>query len=326
MPPITHTLKNGAKLILIFDKSIDLKQYKSFVYSLEQMLVRILNTEELTFHLRDIKIKFESEEVSESERRFLMKSAKPELPARVEDGQIEFGFYHLREIRMAKGISWFYNGLYRVISHELVHYVHNEINSSIRNVIKIQTRLSKIRKVSSKQLNQLDTEMFLNLVDTYLYRIVQEGCAMLFEKLKHDKLVFIQSSFNELYKDAMKSTKLFIEIFDKSKSIRSIDELHSFAKKYLMKVFDTHEYTIGLHVIYSILYLREGTLDVNMKEIANEFVSFFGRLKPKRLFLEYEVLMKKHGLQPVIGFTSSAYLNCKDIQQQWKVTLAHLKI
>ncbi|MDP7196945.1 MAG: hypothetical protein QF864_12250, partial [SAR202 cluster bacterium] len=315
----TYTLNNGGKLILTFDKGIDLEHYKSFVYSLKQLIIRILNTEELIFHLRDIKIKFKSEEVSKAEKKFLISNQKQNIPDTiVTNGQIEFRFFILLEIRMLKGLTWFYKSLQRTLSHELVHCVHYEINTGLRKLIKIQPILSKKRELSFKQLRQFDTKIFLNIMDAFPYNIIKEGFARLFEKLKHDKLFFTKNSFNELYRDAMQSTELFMKIFNESKSIKSIGELHSFAKKYLITFFDEHDYKIGLHITYSLLYLRKGSLDVNMKEITDEFVSFLGKLRPKRLFLEYEILMKQNSLQPVMGYTSGAYLNFKEIQQQWR--------
>lgn len=313
-------IRNTNSHIIFIDNSKRVST--EFKNKLMKLIIKILESEEVVFHLKNINIYFDDTlmRLSSLEKMYREGRAPPHPAYEVNRKGIVlnvdewFYYYYFR------GIVPLYKFLKSALTHELIHYLHYSINKNLRKIWMAHLRLRERYKKDYKEFKKLLDPDILEYLNLFIMKCVSEGFATFFDKLKHEKITFTKESFQEYYNKAIESAMKLNKEFDKFKKINKRN-LKKFRDFWLFNVMggSIQPYIIGFHIIYSIIYLYPETLEKDINSLLRKFKSSFGRLKPRKLIDFYEDLMRKNNLEPVLSFKhSGGYINCREVSRTWK--------
>lgn len=320
MKKYTFSLQKTETSVMIYDNSVAKKNFKE---KLKGWLIDFLNSESLVEHLREIKIYFEDEGIGSSS--FFVKQLAEDFMPRIhgayepDKGLIIYTdwcslFY------AARGESFFLKSLAATLTHELAHCVFDEINVHPVEIFRAHEAL--VKKYEKKYpLFQKDTfGALLEVMNSFLLMCMDEGFAMLIDQMRHGQLVFTKKKFDELYTAAKDAAKYIIDVLKQACALDDIHEADTLIVNNLRKI-ERHEYTIGLHMAYTLFYFHKTDLEKDVDYVISLFADSMGKLTPRKFVQEYSKIMQANKRQPVISYEPSPYINLISLQETWQALL-----
>lgn len=300
---------------------------EEFKSKLMNLVIRILKSEEIVIHLREINIYlFDSGIKRSSVQRFAKRGeVRFYYDRNLKPPGIKVHADFCYEIYIALGIARLYKRLSPAMTHELVHYLHDSINARIERISRASAILkSKYEREVEEFRRTHGAKDILDFLNTFTSKCIMEGFAEFFQALKHGNLRFTQPVFEELYAKAIKSAKVLLLKIEQLQGIPKSKLEQKFDEFKILESGESHWYMIGSHIIYSIVYLQREEIGTEIKLLLEKFSSFFGKLHPKKVIVIYDNLMRSHHLQPVITYKSSGgYINIKEVGKVLRSVFPH---
>ncbi|GEM_PF-5838926 len=165
-----------------------------------------------------------------------------------------------------------------VIRHEIAHIYNYEKSKAYRDWPKIIKKFKLIIDASNieqsiKKVESFDARIILA---AFIRKLIGEGLGAYFNLFTNKTVIYHKKNFEIFYSLGLKSAINIKSAWDQYKKTKN---QHTFKK--LTEALSMGEYTIGLHIIYSILFLnREAGLD------------YLFALEPMKCIQEYERLMR----------------------------------
>ncbi len=184
----------------------------------------------------------------------------------------------------------------RMIVHELTHLQQELISNYLQKRL---TESKRLAEAISRQMvfkNKTDIPELRRWFRRYIELLPSEGIAKFSEKVVYGQINFSRSQFMEGYKKSEASMMSFPE--DSPNYVKHLQ---------------TSSYTVGLHMVYTILYLdHEMTLDL------------LAGMNPFQFIKKYEACMKAAGLKPIVSLTSGKGLfdYKKMVGKLWKMAIS----
>jgi hypothetical protein len=301
---------------------------REFKHQFNKILVQLLSHDELVQHLKVLNIKYIDRGYF-SHSRYINEDRVEENEL-MDAGVDTFGNDIILELNLAYCRIYFYKfgekkfiqTLCSTLNHELIHYLHNSINNRTRLSRMAYLRLKDIYKKKYTEFeregleNQLHMESLFDLMILFLDKLVEEGFAMFYQESKKDKIKFNDKYFLSNYAEARKSADICQKAFLELSAIKNKD---FFIKKMSSIIHDepfvTLEYQLGFHIVYALIYLDNENSSKSIDHIISVFITWYGKLRPKKIIKEYEARMLKAGRQPLIGLTHNSLINIKEIEK-----------
>jgi len=316
---------NNTKIDIDDKSEID----KDFKIIFTRLLSKALIKEGLLQHLKKVHIQFKDDDYYNKIYGYINEEdvEEGELRGRVD----KHGKEIIIELNIAYSIIYYrkfgnqslLNALEIFLAHELVHYVHMTINNRIRHLQRDYEILLKMykKKYSEFEKDESDINMssLLRLVTLFIDNLIVEGFAMLYQESKKGNVRFTKQFFNSNYADALKLAEVCNKKFKELIIIKNKKDFLKKVSSFIHKEpFVTSDYYLGLHVVYALIFLSEEDATKSIDQILQNFVTWYGKEKPKKLVREYEIMMLKQGLKPVIGQGSESIINIKKIEKEWR--------
>jgi len=294
---------------------------EAFKQKLKMWVIDVLDSEALTNHLKEINVYLEDEGMRE---RKIKRIEEQELRRIHAVHNLYKGIVIYTDWCEAcydiKGEDFFLQGLATTMTHELVHYIYSEINEATAKMVKASELLIKKYKKKYPLFQKAAFAGMLEIMNAFVNRSIDEGFAQLIDQMKHSKLVFSKAKFEELYADAIAVVKKMLYVLEQAPKLEDIDEIEDLLIDNVLEV-NTYSYPIGLHMIYTLFYFHETSLEKDVDYVIGLFLDSFGRLTTKKLVQEYSRVMREHGKNPVISYESTPYINLTAMKEAWQALL-----
>ena len=293
----------------------------AFKQKLKMWVLDVLDSNTLTNHLKEINVYLEDEGMKESK---IQRIKDQELKRVHALHNLYKGIVIHTDWCEAcydiKGEDFFLQGLAATMTHELVHYVFSEINKSTAKMVRASDVLIKKYKKKYPVFQKAAFAGMLEVMNAFVNRSVDEGFAQLIDQMKHNQLVFSKAKFEELYANATDVAEKMRHVLAQAPALDDIDALEDLLIANVLEV-QTYSYAIGLHMIYTLFYFHETSLEKDVDYVIGLFLDSFGRLTPKKIVKEYSRVMREHDKNPVISYEATPYLNLTDMREAWQVLL-----
>ena len=183
--------------------------------------------------------------------------------------------------------------------HEAVHLLEHEISKNMQMMKIANARLENATAKLTTNLSKLNIaeKSYFGFIQITLYNFIVklkfEGVARFVEREVGGTIICTEEEFNSLYQQALIQAELFVKNYE-----ITINELVSrepyimFYKKF-EGFFGANEYTMGLHMTYTILFLDKEA----------EVISLI-KMSPFQFIKKYEALIEKYGRRPIISLNS----------------------
>jgi len=179
----------------------------------------------------------------------------------------------------------------RIVIHEITHLWHDYVYKSFKTADETAMRLVIALPHEKRHHASFDLEYLRKYFFDFFRNIHLEGIAVYSEKQMKAKLPFSFLKFNSLAAEAEIQTDKVRTEFERFKIAFSSDPKHD--PKPLMNILEgMPKYDIGVHIVYTIIYVRHCSLE----DIAG--------MQPFEFVKEYEACMAKKKLRPLLSATS----------------------
>ena len=166
-----------------------------------------------------------------------------------------------------------------------------------------------MEKLISKELQNTNLPNLRRLLFLFVLHLHTEGLATFIHNYAARNIQFSESSFLKYYQDARKAAlNLDRQLFREANKTNEPDALD------LAACFSGPQYTIGMHMVYTLLYLAP---EITSGKIA---LGKIAKMNHFTFIKKYEACMLKRGLKPVVSLTSGAgdFDYKRSLQQWWK--------
>ncbi|MFH0876178.1 MAG: hypothetical protein V1859_09650 [archaeon] len=134
-------------------------------------------------------------------------------------------------------------------NHELKHLIEQDKEYYARVYDHLQNLINKTN-VDNQENFMLDIKYIEYFISTFFYLTLVEGSAMFVELYENDKLSLTSNIFESIYSDALSTVQRLNIDFDNYIHLL-INQTKIFINKHHLKQY---YYTIGLHMVYTIIY------------------------------------------------------------------------
>ncbi len=230
--------------------------------------------------------------------------------------QIEEGIYNIHlngDFFQRLSTENFYYELSETLTHELTHLWQDFISLRVQKDLATNKRLIKSLEgkettiINSQNFEEIRSIQTIRILLSFFFRNLSvEGLATYCEEELSEKIEFSSIEFTRLYFFAEKEVNRIIRIFNEilAKRFDFPDSKSAFLDLYVD--LKGGYYDIGLHMVFTIMYVDKRTTEDIAKMSPFEFVK------------EYESCMVEKGEKPVVSATSGkGILDYKKLVGEW---------